>query len=101
MDKREPLQTESIGDTVQLDQAVVTSSLTTFHTVTVFELTKQSLELPPNSKVLSVTPSGESTWAGRVKIVVELADGTTAQFFKKVSGLTYPRCSRITPIDST
>ncbi|KAL0475006.1 Fructosamine kinase domain-containing protein [Neurospora intermedia] len=64
MEKREPLQAEPIGDNVQLDPVVVA-------------------KLPPNSKILSVTPSGKSFCVGTFKIVVELADGTTAQFFKK------------------
>lgn len=52
-------------------------------------------ELPPNSKILSVTPSGKSFCVGTFKIVVELADGTTAQFFKKVSELSFTTTCRI------
>lgn len=100
MQKREPLQADPIGDNVQLDPAVVASTLTPFHTARIYNLTKQSyLELPPNSKVLSVTPSGKSLWVGTVKIVVKLADGTTAEFFKKVGGL-FPSILQITFIDT-
>lgn len=42
-------------------------------------------ELPPNCKVLSVTPSGKSLRVATVRILVQLEDGQTAEFFKKVS----------------
>jgi hypothetical protein len=41
-------------------------------------------ELPPNSKVLSVGSGGPSLWVKTVKIVVQLEDGSTTEFFKKV-----------------
>ncbi len=42
------------------------------------------LALPPHSKVLSVGHGGTSLWVTAIKITVELKDGTTAEFFKKV-----------------
>lgn len=42
-------------------------------------------ELPPGSKVTLVVPSGQSLWVGTVKITVQLDNGETAHFFKKVT----------------
>ncbi|KAF6808025.1 hypothetical protein CSOJ01_07793 [Colletotrichum sojae] len=40
-------------------------------------------EFPPDCKVLSVTPSAQSVSGATVKIVVQLKDGTIAEYFKK------------------
>ncbi|KAK4186216.1 Fructosamine kinase-domain-containing protein [Podospora australis] len=66
MQRRKPKQADKLGENVELDQAVVD-------------------RLPQHSKVLSVTASGTSLWVGTVKIVVELEDGNTVEFFKKGS----------------
>lgn len=47
-------------------------------------------DLPTNCKVLSVGHGGASLWVTAVKIVVELEDGTTAEFFKKVGDAFAP-----------
>jgi hypothetical protein len=60
-----PKQADPLGDNVQLDEAVLA-------------------KLPPNSKVLSVGSGGPSLWVKTVKIVVQLEDGSTTEFFKKV-----------------
>jgi hypothetical protein len=44
-------------------------------------------ELPSNSKVLFLLPlgsGGPSPWVKTVKIAVQLEDGSTTEFFKKV-----------------
>ncbi|KAI9375236.1 Fructosamine kinase-domain-containing protein [Aspergillus egyptiacus] len=64
MEMKRPKQIDPIGENVQLDEAIVA-------------------KLPPNCKVLSVTPSGQSLWVTTVKIVVQLQDGQTAEVFKK------------------
>ncbi|KEY66277.1 hypothetical protein S7711_02742 [Stachybotrys chartarum IBT 7711] len=62
--KSQSKRADPIGENVQLDAAVMSN-------------------LPPDCKVLSVMPSGQSLWVATVKIVVELTDGKTAEFFKK------------------
>ncbi|KAL2024345.1 hypothetical protein VTK56DRAFT_8827 [Thermocarpiscus australiensis] len=64
MEKKAPMETDPLGDDVELDQAVIA-------------------ELPHGCKVLSVTSSGKSLWVKTVKILVQLEDGRTAEFFKK------------------
>ncbi|KAK3899740.1 Fructosamine kinase-domain-containing protein [Staphylotrichum tortipilum] len=53
-----------IGENVQLDEGLLA-------------------KLPPNCKVLSVTPSGYSVWVKTLRITVQLENGSIASFFKK------------------
>ncbi|KAH7324679.1 Fructosamine kinase-domain-containing protein [Stachybotrys elegans] len=64
MASRKPQPTDSIGENVQLDEAVLN-------------------EFPPGCKVLSVLPAGQSLWVTTVKILVQLNDGHTEEYFKK------------------
>ncbi|KAK3296670.1 Fructosamine kinase-domain-containing protein [Chaetomium fimeti] len=57
-------QADPLGENVRLDEAVVA-------------------KLPPNSNVLSVGSGGPSLRVKRVKIVAQLEDGSTTEFFAK------------------
>lgn len=47
-------------------------------------------ELPPDSKVISVVPSGSSEWVHTVRIEVRQNDDTNKSYFMKMSHPTLP-----------
>ena len=47
------------------------------------------LELPPETEVLEIIPSGESAWVQTVRIRTRQKDGTSKDYFKKVHRVIY------------
>ncbi|KAF6821888.1 hypothetical protein CPLU01_12336 [Colletotrichum plurivorum] len=64
MEKQPTKRADQKGEDVQLDKGVLD-------------------KLPPDCKVLSVTSSAQNVSVATVKIVVQLKDGTMAEYFKK------------------
>lgn len=78
-----PKQVDPVTASISLDENVIAGEESLL-TNPDFILLTDSTALPPNSQIVSVSPSGRSLWVGTLRIEVRLKDGSSSVFFKKV-----------------